>query len=69
MKRKNIYRETYKAGAMKLRKECLPVLKHRMETGEKFVATDVEVLAMGSVEIDGVRHDYQDLRVYVGVKP
>ena len=67
MKReRQIYRETYYKGALRLNAASLPVLKHQTADGTKFVAVECEVLAAGKVErADGQVLEYQDLRVYV----
>jgi hypothetical protein len=68
VKRRNLYRETYKAGALTLNADSLPVLKHLGENGKKFEAIGCEVLAAGVVEINNIKLEYQDLRVYVDAK-
>lgn len=66
--RRNLYRETYKRGAVKLKSGCLPVLQHEDDAGKKYTAIGCELMAAGVVDIDGIRLEYQDLRVYVDVK-
>ena len=69
-RRKIVYRETYREGALKMSADHLPALRHFAEgDAQKFVATECHVLAAGIVEEpDGTRREYQDLRVYVELR-
>lgn len=63
-KQRSIYRETYRKGAIVLRDEFLPVLRHTAENGKPFQAIGCEVMAAGVVQAaDGTHVEYQDLRV------
>lgn len=64
---RQLYRETYRKGAVRLRAECLPVLKHEAENGRVFKAVECEVLAAGQVQRGDQVLEYQDIRVYVEV--
>lgn len=60
MREKLIYRETYKKGAYDVRKECLPITKHT----NLYQPRRMVINAAGVVEIDGVKFEFQDVRLY-----
>ena len=65
-KERQIYRETYRRGALKLNKASLPELRHVADGGTPFKAVECEILAAGKVERpDGTLLEYQDIRVYL----
>lgn len=67
---RTMYRETYRPGALVLREETLPELKHISDNGERLRAVGCEILAAGLVRHeDGKEVEYHDLRVYFEVIP
>lgn len=63
---RQLYREAYRRGALRLNESSLPVLKHETADGRRFKAIACEITAAGVVERpDGSRVEYQDMRVYL----
>jgi len=59
VRQKTLYKETYKAPGLKLRADYLPTLPSA--TG--FVVKHAFILTAGKIEIEGVRYEYQDVRM------
>ncbi len=65
-RQKTLYRETYQGGGLKLSKESLPTLNHNGgRENRRFIAKDAYITAAGVVEENGVKREYQDIRIYV----
>lgn len=62
MKTKIIYKESYKKGACVIKQELKPVLRHQAEGFDCVLA---EITSGGVCELDGVCHEFQDIRVYL----
>lgn len=61
-----LYRETYTRGTS-ISDACLPVIRHFSNSGTKVPHTVVrtDLLAAGTIEVNGERLEFQDLRIYV----
>ena len=53
------YHEKYKKGALMLREDCFPILKHL----GGFLPRSVEIMGAGAIEQDGERLEFQDIRI------
>jgi hypothetical protein len=65
MKReKTLYAETYRKGAMKIPQDTLPTLRHFTDVAQ-VKPDEAFLLKAGVVERDGVKYDFNDIRVYL----
>jgi hypothetical protein len=62
VKEKILYQEKYKKGAMRVRRDLLPVTLPYMTKGT--VVKDIEIRSAGKCELDGEALEFQDVRVY-----
>lgn len=58
---KVLYEETYHKPGLKILGHCLPQVP---SAAPGFFVDEAYILKAGAVEIDGVRREFQDLRVY-----
>jgi hypothetical protein len=61
-RQKVIYQEKYKKGAGKINDRKLPDLNH---LNEGFYCCAAEVTSAGVIEVDGVRYEFNDMRVLI----
>lgn len=61
VREKIIYEQKYIKPGQKLKKECLPQLKH---TTKGYKCSEAYILKAGIAERDGIKREYQELRIY-----
>lgn len=62
MKTKVIYVEKYKKGSCFIKSGLTPVLRHQVGGFDCALA---EITAAGICELDGIKHEFQDIRIYL----
>ena len=66
MREKNIYIERYNKHSAVIKDDLKPILRH-LSVG--FRCVRAEIKSAGVCELDGIRYEFQDLRVYVATSP
>lgn len=61
-KQKVVYQEKYRKQAMMVKHDRLPRIRH---IGSEFIVKSCEITSAGSILVDGIKYEFQDLRVIV----
>jgi hypothetical protein len=62
MAEKITYQQKYKKGSMVLRDHSLPQFRH---VSSSFIVHEAEIKSAGAILKDGVKMEFQDIRVYL----